>query len=166
MATSQWHRFYVSDITAGADVLFELLADLPGYGRWLPESDQFARTDAEPYPVGLGSRYHDGKPDEPGKEWWGTVTGHRPPGSIDFHHTIGVRLLRATIDVHIHYSLEPADHRTRVSRWLVLDVSMPLLLRPLRTLITRAFDRENLRTVAALKAHAEAAPQGTSASSV
>ena len=118
---------------------------------------------AEPYPVRLGTRYHDGKPDEPGKDWWGTVTGFRPPGSLDFHHRIVVRQLLATIEVRIHYSLEPSGDRTRVSRWLVLDLSMPALLRPLRGLITRAFDRENLRTLAALKAHAESTAGGPGA---
>jgi hypothetical protein len=111
--------------------LFELLADMPNYGRWLPGSQQFGRTtDVEPYPVQLGSRYHDGKPDEPGKDWWGTVTGFQPPGSLDFHHTIAVTQLRATVDVHIHYSFELENASTRASRWLVLDISMPAVTAP------------------------------------
>jgi len=138
-------------------VLFQLLADMPGYGRWLPGSQAFGNTtDVDPYPVRLGSRYHDGKPDKPGKDWWGTVSGFQPPGSLDFHHVIHVAQVRATVDVHIHYSLEQKDDRTTVTRWLVLDVSMPFILRPLRTAITSSFDRENLRTMAALKAYAEA----------
>jgi hypothetical protein len=40
------------------------------------------------------------RPREPGKDWWGTVVGVWPPGSIDFHHTIRVTQLRATLDVH------------------------------------------------------------------
>ena len=58
--------------------------------------------------------------------------------------------------MHIHYSLEQEDGRTTVTRWLVLDVSMPLILRPLRRAITGSFDRENVRTMAALKTYAEA----------
>lgn len=80
-------------------------------------------------------------------------------GSLDFHHTITVRQLRTTIDVHIHYSLEPQDGdqaRTRVSRWLLLDVTMPILLRPSRRFITSAFEKENVRTMAAAKQYAEA----------
>jgi hypothetical protein len=38
MAISQWHKFYRSHIAAPPGVLFELLADMPGYGRWLPSS--------------------------------------------------------------------------------------------------------------------------------
>ena len=157
MAASHWHKFYSATVAAPPEVLFRLLSDLPNYGDWLPGSGQFGHTtDVEPYPVRLGTRYHDGKPDEPGKDWWGTVTGFQPPGSVDFHHTIHVSQLRATVDVHIHYSLEAEDDHTRVTRWLVLDVTMPAVLRPLRPLITSAFDKENVRTMAALKQYAEA----------
>ena len=157
MARSQWHKFYTSSIQAPAELLFRLLSDLPNYGDWLPGSAAYGKTaDVEPYPVQRGSRYHDGKPGEPGKDWWGTVTGFQPPGSVDFQHTIHVRQLAATIDVHIHYSLEQQDGETVVSRWLVLDVRMPLVFRPLRPLVTVSFDKENLRTMAALKQYAEA----------
>ena len=105
MPASQWHKFYISHVAAPPGVLFELLADMPDYGRWLPSSPQFGRTtEVEPYPVRLERRYHDGKPDEPGKDWWGTVTGFQPPGSLDFRHAIAVTQPRATVDVHIHYS--------------------------------------------------------------
>jgi hypothetical protein len=144
MATSQWHKFYSSLVAAPPAILFGLLLDMPNYGRWLPGSAQFAETtDVEPYPVRLGSRYHDGKPGEPGKGWWGTVTGFQPPGSLDFHHTIEVSQLKATVDVHIHYSFEREDDGTQVTRWLVLDVTMPIPFRPLRRLIIRSFDEEN-----------------------
>jgi hypothetical protein len=159
LSTSQWHKLYTAQVVARPEVLFNLLSDMPNYGDWLPGSGQFgATTDIEPYPVQLGSRYHDGKPDQPGKDWWGTVTGFQPPGSIDFHHTITVKQLRATIDVHIHYSFEKQDGGARVSRWLVLDISMPIALRPLRRLITSSFDKENVRTIAAVKAYSEAHP--------
>jgi hypothetical protein len=138
-------------------VLFDLLSDMPNYARWLPHSDQFQNTtDVQPYPVQLGSRYHDGKPDQPGKDWWGTVTGFQPPGSLDFHHVIKVSQLRATVDVNIHYSFEPEHEGTHVRRWLVLDMEMPVYSRPLRRLIVSSFDRENLRTMAAVKQYAEA----------
>jgi hypothetical protein len=157
MSTSHWHKFYTASIQAPPGVLFDLLADMPDYGRWLPGSSAFgSTTDVDPYPVRLGSRYHDGKPGEPGRDWWGTVTGFQPPGSLDFHHVIHIAQLRAKTDVHIHYSLEQDGDHTAVNRWLILDVSMPFVLRPLRGLITASFDRENVRTMAALKTYAEA----------
>lgn len=157
MSVSVWHKFYAADFTAPPALLFGLLADMPNYGRWLPGSKQFGRTtDVQPYPVQLGSRYHDGKPDEPGKDWWGEVIGFQPPGSLDFRHTIAVRQLRAAVDVHIHYSIEVVGAVTRVNRWLVLDIDMPAVLRPLRRLITSGFDKENVRTMAALGVYASA----------
>ena len=159
MAASQWHKFYTAQVAAPPAVLFGLLADMPNYGRWLPGSAAFGQTsDVEPYPVRPGTRYHDGKPAQPGRDWWGTVTGFQPPGSLDFHHTIAVPQLRATVDVHIHYSFELHNAGTQLSRWLVLDVTMPAALRPLRRLIISPFDRENVRTIAAVKKYAEAHP--------
>ena len=59
--------------------------------------------------------------------------------------------------MRIHYSLEQQDGETVVSRWLVLDVTiMPFAFRPLRPLVTASFDKENVRTMAALKRYAEA----------
>jgi hypothetical protein len=122
-------------------------------------STAFAKTtDVEPYPVQLGSRYHDGQPGEPGKDWWGTVTGFQPPGSLDFQHTIHVDQLKATVDVHIHYSFGPGDRGTQVVRWLVLDITIPIRFRPLRGLIIRSFDKQNIRTMEAVKKYAEAHP--------
>ncbi len=156
MARSQWHKLYIALIDAPAELLFRLLSDLPHYGDWLPESEAFGRTtDVDPYPVRRGTWYHDGKPDRPGRDWWGVVTGFQPPGSVDFHHTIHVGQLLATVNVHIHYSLESEDGGTRVTRWLVLDVTMPVVFRPLRPLVTASFDKENARTMAALKRYAE-----------
>ncbi len=156
MSHSQWHKIYSTKVAAPPEVLFGLLSDLPRYADWLPGSAQFSgTTDVEPYPVQRGSRYHDGKPGQQGKDWWGTVTGFQPPGSLDFHHTITVKQLRATVDVHIHYSFELEDGGTQVGRWLVLDIAMPTVARPLRRAITGSFDRENVRTLAAVKAAAE-----------
>jgi hypothetical protein len=45
---------------------------------------------------------------------------------------------------------------TLVTRWPILDFSMPVVFRPLRPLITARFDQENLRTMAAVKQYAEA----------
>jgi len=157
LSKSLWHKIYGAHVGAPPELLFELLSDMPNYGEWLPGSENFgATTEVEPYPVQLGSRYHDGKPGQPGKEWWGTVTGFQPSGSIDFNHMIKVRQLRATIDVHIHYSFEEEDGGTHVSRWLVLEIAMPIMVRPLRPLIITSFDKENLRTLAAVKKYAEA----------
>jgi uncharacterized protein YndB with AHSA1/START domain len=156
VTTSHWHKLYRADIIAPPEALFDLLADLPHYGRWLPPSGQYAATtEVEPYPVHLGSRYHDGKPGGEGRGWWGTVTAFARPNALDFHHRIDVPEVRAVVDVNIHYSLEAQAAGTRLVRWLVLDIRMPAILRPLRSAIVKPFDVENVRTLAALKAYAE-----------
>jgi hypothetical protein len=63
--------------------------------------------------------------------------------------------LRATVDVHIHYSFQSHGEGTAVTRWLVLDFSMPVAFRPLRQVIISSFDKENLRTMAVVKQYAE-----------
>ena len=84
MANSQWHKFYTAQVAARRRCYLIYSSDLPNYTNWLPGSGQFSKTtDVEPYPVQLGTRYHDGKPDGTGKDWWGTVTGFQPPGAID-----------------------------------------------------------------------------------
>ncbi|GAA4383612.1 SRPBCC family protein [Tsukamurella soli] len=132
-----------------------MIADLPRYPTWLPASGEYASTTGvEPYPVRLGSRYHDGRTGEPGKDWWGSVTGFQRPGSLDFHHAITVSAARATVEVNIHYAFEAAeDQQTDVSRWLLLTITMPVLLLPARRVIVSRFDRENVRTMRAVEAH-------------
>ena len=61
----------------------------------------------------------------------------------------------ATVEVYIHYSFEPNEAGTDLTRWLVLDITMPLTTRPIRRLITSSFHKENIRTLAALKKYAE-----------
>jgi hypothetical protein len=158
MARSHWHKIYTTTVAAPPEPLFRLLSDLPNYGDWLPGSGEYGRTtDVEPYPVRAGTRYHDGKPDEPGKDWWGTVTGFQPPGALDFQQTIKVGQLMASIDVSIHYSLESQDgETTQVTRWLLLGIMMPIVFRPVQPLITSRFDKESARTMAALKQYAQA----------
>ena len=64
--------------------------------------------------------------------------------------------MRATVDVHIHYSFEQEQAGTVVSRWLILDFRMPIAFRLLRPVITAQFDKQNLRTMASVKQYAEA----------
>lgn len=51
MPASQWHKIYTAHVAAPPGALFELLTDMPNYGRWLPGSQQFGMTtDVTPYP--------------------------------------------------------------------------------------------------------------------
>jgi hypothetical protein len=52
------------------------------------------------------------------------ITHHRMRvPSVESQQTIHVSQLRATINVHIHYSLDAGGGAAAVTRWLVLDTS-------------------------------------------
>ena len=154
MAMTYWHKVYVANVSAPPQAVFGLIADLPKYPDWLPGSEEYrGTTDVEPYPVQLGSRYRDGKPGEEGKDWWGTVIGYQPPGSLDFQHSIAVAPARGVVDVHIHYSFAEKDGGTLVQRWLLLEIRLPLVLLPVKGVIVRRFDAENVRTMDAVARH-------------
>jgi hypothetical protein len=160
MGHSHWDKLYRADIRASRERLFELTSDLPNYGRWLPPSGQYgATTEVEPYPVQLGTRYHDGKPTSKGRDWWGTVTVFEPPASLGFRQAIRVPEAFATVDADILYSFERNGDSTAVTRRLSLEIRMPVVTRPIRRLIISGFDTENLRALAALKTYAEADPE-------
>ena len=49
---SEAHLRFTSRIAAPAEVVFDLVADMPNYGKWLPDSSAFGGTvDVTPYPV-------------------------------------------------------------------------------------------------------------------
>src|SRR5690349_10192202 len=107
MSTS--HPQFTARIAGSPETIFDLLADMPHYGRWLPGSDAFGETtEVTPYPVQLGTTYLDAGP---AGQRPGSVTGYDPPKSIAFHQTMLVKQgpLTANIDIHIRYTLEPVD---------------------------------------------------------
>jgi hypothetical protein len=100
-------------------------------------------------PARLRERAIDGKPNI-----LDVHAARLPPG-------VGEPCVRPTSDgPYIHYSFEPDGTGAQVTRWLVLDITMPMVLLPLRRLIIKSFDDENLRTMAAVKSYAEAHPNG------
>jgi hypothetical protein len=47
---------FTTQIAGPPEVVFDLVADMPNYGRWLPGSDAFGGTvNVTPYPVRLGT---------------------------------------------------------------------------------------------------------------
>jgi uncharacterized protein YndB with AHSA1/START domain len=138
-----------------ASLLFDLLADMPHYGRWLPDSDAFGGTrDVFPYPVQQGTRYIDYGP---AGERHGVVTQFDPPTRLVFHQTMVLRqgMLTAEIDIHILYTLREEHGATLVVRELALDVRMHGWQSLLAPLVRYKFAVENRRILAELKRHAE-----------
>ncbi len=156
MSTS--HSRFTARIDGSPEVIFDLLADMPNYGRWLPGSDAFGATrDVSPYPVRLGTTYLDGGP---AGERPGSVTVFDPPKSIAFHQTMLIKRgpLTANVDVNIRCTLEPIGGATNLVRDLELRIDIPGVLRVAEPLVASAFKKENARLLAVLKRYIEAHP--------
>lgn len=151
MAT--WHKVFTAEIAGAPEIIFDLVADMPNYGRWLPGSQAFGgTTQVSPYPVRLGTTYLDAGP---AGERPGSVTEYDPPKHIAFHHTMALKLgpLIGNSDIDIRYTLEPAGRSTRVIRDLTMAMDVPILLKPL---VVYAFNKENVRILAELKRYVQA----------
>jgi len=156
---STTHPRFTAQIDGTPETIFDLVADMPGYGRWLARSDAFGgTTEVSPYPVQLGTTYLDAGP--AGKRP-GSVTEYDPPKHIGFHHTMLLKRgpLKADIDVYIRYMFEPRNGGTFVDRQLDLTVEMPGLWKLAIPLVLYAFKKENRRIMAELKRYAESQPK-------
>jgi hypothetical protein len=155
---SHTHRQYTSQIKGSPGTIFDLIADMPNYRRWLPRSRAFADiTQVTPYPVRLGTTYLDAGPvgDRPGR-----VTEFDRPSHIGFHHTMLVTKgpLTAHINACIRYTFEPVEGGTFVTRALDVAVHIPGLLKIASRLVVSAIHKENARLLPNLKRYVEAQP--------
>ena len=154
MGTS--HLQYTAQIIGSPETIFDLIADMPNYGRWLPGSEAFgATTQVSPYPVRLGTTYLDAGP---AGERPGSVTRFDRPKSIAFHHNMLLKRwpLIANIDAHILYTIEPIDSITAVTRDIDLTFQIPGVMKLAEPLVLSAFRKENVRLLPALKCYVEA----------
>jgi len=150
---------FTCQIAAPPEAVFDLVADLPQYGRWLPDSSAFGGTvDVTPYPVRLGTTYLDAGPiQKPGK-----VTEFDRPTNIGFQHTVMIRSpIKTDVEARIRYTFEPRDGGTAVVRELALGIDLRGLQRLLRPALLWGFRKENLRTLACLKRHLEKPSPGS-----
>jgi carbon monoxide dehydrogenase subunit G len=139
---------FTIDIASPVERVFALIADLPNYHRWLPQSGLYGATTQESEtPVTLGTTYVDGKQ----ATLRGRVTEFRPPFALTFHQE--ARLLLSRLSIDIRYRLEPLGAYTRVYRTTTPRVSGVLAL--LQPMIVRPIRNENLRTLAMMKQYLE-----------
>jgi hypothetical protein len=149
MGTS--HLQFAARIDGSPETVFDLLADMPHYGRWLPGSNAFGgTTQVEPYPVCLGTTYLDAGP---AGERPGSVTEFDRPRCLGFHQTMLVRFgpLTADVDIGIRYTLALQDGVTQVVRDVDLKIVLPRLLTLAEPLVLAAFRKENGRILTELK---------------
>jgi len=152
--SSQAQLKFTSQIAGPPEVVFDLVADLPNYGRWLPGSSAFeGTTNVTPYPVRLGTTYLETGPvQKPGR-----VTEFDRPRRIGFQHTVQIRSpIHTDVEARIRYTFEASQGGTAVLRELDLTYELRGLLKLLTPVLLAGFRKENLRTLSCLKRHVEA----------
>src|SRR5260370_21244140 len=105
---STLHPQFTARIDGSPDVIFDLIADMLNYGRWLPGSEAFGgTTEASPYPVRLGTTYLDAGP---AGQRPGSAPEYYPPKPLALPPTMlfQARPPYRTSDVHNHHHTEPA----------------------------------------------------------
>src|SRR5258708_39521922 len=84
MSTS--HPRFTARIEGSPETIFDLIADMPNYGRWLPGSEAFGgTTEVSPYPVRLGTTYLDAGA---AGQRLRSLTRDDPPKDNAFHHPL------------------------------------------------------------------------------
>ena len=152
MATIERHQ----EVHASRQRVFDLIADLHGYGRWLPPSGDYrGTTEISPPPVAVGTTYRE---TSPSGVRTGVVTAFDAPSEVVFHQPMALRpRFAGTIDstVTMRVSAPDADSgAVRVTRLVVLGIPRRLAL--LRGLVVGRYGAESERMLRALKSFAEA----------
>jgi uncharacterized protein YndB with AHSA1/START domain len=142
-----------ADMPGPAETVFDTIVDLPGYGRWLTPSAEYAgTTEISTDPIAAGTTYVERSP---GGVRHGTVTELDRPSRVAFHQPMTMRpRLLGVIDIHVAYTLAPTAGGVHLTREVTL--SMGPLLSLLRPVVLRRFRRESRRTMDALAAFVRA----------
>jgi len=144
---------FTTTINCPPDDVFNLIADLSNYGRWLSSSRLFQEMQhVSDNPIKLGTTYTDqGK----ASTLHGTITEFKPPANLTFQQ--GTRLnwpvLRPGLDITIRYTLEGQNGGTSLVR--DVDVQFVGLLKLAQPMILRSIRAENERILSRMKAYLE-----------
>ena len=141
-------------IRAAPEQVFDLLADLRDYDRWLPRSPAFrGTTEISPGAIGVGTSYIERSPFGIRR---GQVTEYERPTRLGFEQpmALGPRGL-GEIGIRLAYRLRPEEGLVHVHRRLVLSPSG--IARLVLPFALGAFRAENVRVMEMLKRAAEAA---------
>lgn len=108
---------FETEINRPAQPIFDLIADLPGYPKWLEPSGIYsAVTPANTAPTKLGTTYTDvGK----SATMHGEVTRFEPPKYITFDQKTELKvigILKGSLQIQIQYSLNQQGNSTQVVR--------------------------------------------------
>jgi len=136
-----------TDIKRPPEAVFNLLADIAHYHKWLPPSRTYVETtDISDMPIKQGTTYVDKNTNG---AMVGDVREYRPYTRIAFHQ-IGKN---PNVEVTASYLLSPTPEGTHLER--TTTVEMTGFWRLLQPIAVRQIRAENARTLATLKAYLE-----------
>ncbi|MFE5672159.1 SRPBCC family protein [Agromyces sp. NPDC056523] len=140
------------DIAAAPEAVFDLVAHLHDYGRWLPSSGDYEGTsEISPPPVAVGTTYveHSRRGVRHGR-----VIALDRPARIAFRQPMTLRpQVAGTIDSTVTMSVAAKGVGARVTR--TVELGIPRRIALARGLIVGRYARESERMLQALKAFAE-----------
>ncbi len=145
---------FTTDVNRPVADVFDLLADLPNYSRWLPPSDLFAELPKiSDNPIKLGTTYIDQGQSTP---LYGKITEFNPPTRLTFYQVskFPVPGFLANLTIQIRYSLEAENGGTKLTR--DIQVNIGGLLKLLQSRLLSTIRHENERILAMMKAYLEA----------
>jgi uncharacterized protein YndB with AHSA1/START domain len=145
-------RFTV-DINGSRETIFELIADLAHYERWLPGSRTFGgMRQVSLAPPGVGTTYADGP-------MRGSITEFNPPERITFEQSMPVKVLLLTgkLDVRVSYTLEATGSSKQATR-VIREVTFNQhgILKLARPLVAGTVRGESRRLLEKMKRYVEA----------
>ena len=139
---------FSTEIHRPPEVVFEALADITHYSRWLPPSKTYIGTvDISELPIKQGTTYVDKNTTG---DMRGDVREYQPYTGIAFHQ-VGKR---PDIEITVRYRLTPIAQGTRLER--TTSIAFSGVYRLLQPIAVPRIRQENARTLALLKAYLEA----------
>ena len=143
---------FTVDINGPRETIFDLIADLAHYDRWLPGSRVFGgMTQVSSMPPGVGAIYTDGT-------MHGSITEFNPPERITFEQSMRVKalLLTGKLGFRVRYTLE-ATGSDGQSTHVIRDVIFNLhgILKAAQPIIAATIRRESGRLLQIMKGYVE-----------
>jgi uncharacterized protein YndB with AHSA1/START domain len=146
-----------TDINAPAQKVFDAVADLHSYSKWLPDSGIFkGTTEISETPVKLGTTYVE---TSPGGVRSGKVIEFERPSKVAFHQPMKLDPASGghVIDIKVEVTLkENGEGVTTVERDVYLGLPEPL--QPLKEAWDKGASGEGVRVLDLLKKYVESLP--------
>jgi hypothetical protein len=141
-----------ADINGTRETIFDLIAGLAHYDRWLPGSRVFGgMAQVSPASPGAGTSYADGP-------MRGSITEFNPPEGITFEQSMPLKVLLLTgkLNVRIRYTLEATGSDGQATH-VIREVTCNLhgILGAAQPLVVSTIRRESGRVLEMMKRYVE-----------